>query len=271
MRKMEAKILTIDGKEKGKIELPEQFKEPVREDIIKRVVLAIQSHKRQKYGSDPRAGLKQSAKLSKRRRAYRGSYGFGISRTPRKILTRRGTRFGWVGAVSPNTVGGRRAHPPKAEKNWREEVNDKERKKAIRSAIAASNILELVKKRHKIGNIEIPIILENKFESLNKTKEVKEVLNKIGLEKELERAKEKKIRSGRGKMRNRPYKRKVGPLVSIGQDKGISKSCRNIAGIDVVNVKDLNVSLLAPGTQPGRLIIWTENAIKELKDKNLFM
>ena len=73
--------------------------------------------------------MKQSAKLSKRRRAYRGSYGFGISRTPRKILSKRGRRLGWVGAVAPNTVGGRRTHPPKAEKIWREEINTKERRK----------------------------------------------------------------------------------------------------------------------------------------------
>ncbi len=268
---MKAKILDLTGKETGEIELPEQFNESVREDLIKRAVLAIQSHKRQAYGSDPEAGMKQSAKLSKRRKSYRGSYGFGISRTPRKILSRRGTRFGWVGAVAPNTVGGRRSHPPKAEKNWREEINTKERRKAIRSAISASVNLDLVNKRHNIEKTNVPLVLDNKFESLKKTKEVMDVLNNLGLKIELERASRKKIRCGKGKMRNRPYKRKIGPLVSIGKDQGIINSCKNIAGVQVVNVKDLNAELLAPGTQPGRLVIWTENAIKSLKENKLFM
>ena len=84
--------------------------------LIKRAVLTLQNNKRQRYGANPEAGKKVSAALSKRRRKYRGSYGHGISRVPRKILSRRGTSMNWQGAFAPGTVGGRRAHPPKAEK-----------------------------------------------------------------------------------------------------------------------------------------------------------
>ena len=55
-----------------------------------------------------------------------------MARTPRK------NGGGGRGAEAPNTVGGRRAHPPKAEKEWELKINSKERKKAFRSALAAT-------------------------------------------------------------------------------------------------------------------------------------
>ena len=104
---MELKILSPQNAEVGKKKLPKQFEEPVRADLIKRAVEAIQSHNRQQYGADPRAGLKHSADLSKRRRKYRGSYGHGISRVPRKITSRRGDQFNWTAAIVPGVVIGR--------------------------------------------------------------------------------------------------------------------------------------------------------------------
>ena len=113
--------------------LPTQFDERVRPDIVKRAVLSIQSKNRQPYGADPEAGLKHVTRLNQRNNAFRGQKGKGMSRVPRKALLARGEQFYWVGAESPNTVGGRRAHPPKAEKDFTEEINKKERRKAIRS------------------------------------------------------------------------------------------------------------------------------------------
>lgn len=94
------KIPIKDGKaaKVGEIELPAQFTEPVREDLIAKVFKALATNGRMAYGADVRAGMKYAATLSRRRRKYRGSYGLGISRVPRKILSRRGTRFNWVGA-----------------------------------------------------------------------------------------------------------------------------------------------------------------------------
>ena len=120
------KIKNLEGKDAGELKLPKQFEEAVNPDLIQRAVLAVQSSRRQKYGVYPEAGKNVSAKLSRRRRDYRGSYGAGISRIPRKILSRNGTRMNWVGALAPGTVGGRRAHPPKAEKNWVKKINKKD-------------------------------------------------------------------------------------------------------------------------------------------------
>ena len=87
---MELKIINAENKEVGKQKLPEQFEEEIRPDMIKRAVEAVQANKRQQYGSDPRAGKKTAARLSRRRRDYKGAYGKGLSRVPRKTMTRRG-------------------------------------------------------------------------------------------------------------------------------------------------------------------------------------
>src|SRR3989338_2136843 len=144
---MKLEILDSTKNKVGDINLPNQFNEEVRPDLIKRAVLSIQSHKRQPYAPTATAGKRSSAKLSRRRKNYRGSYGFGISRVPRKIMTRRGTRMNWVGAFAPGTVGGRKAHPPKTEKIWWKKINEKERLKAIRSAIAATASKQIITKR----------------------------------------------------------------------------------------------------------------------------
>jgi large subunit ribosomal protein L4e len=265
---MKAKICTNKGEKGKEINLPKQFSEEIRTDLIKRAVLAIQANKRQPYGGFLRAGLDYSATLSRRRRDYRGSYGKGISRVPRKVMVRRGTQFIYTGAVISGTVGGRRAHPPKSEKVWEQKINKTERRKAIRSAIAATLDKELIKERgHKF--IEVPIIIE-KLEDIQKTKDLKQLLIKLGLEKELERSSKKKIRSGKGKIRGRKYKTAVGPLMVIEKNSPIVKAASNLAGFDVCTVDSLNAELLAPGTYPGRLTIWSLASIEKLEKDNLY-
>jgi large subunit ribosomal protein L4e len=268
---MKLKILSKENNETGSVELPTQFSEEIRTDIIKKAVHAIQANRRQPYGSDPRAGMKSSAKLSRRRRDYKTSYGHGISRVPRKILSARGSRFNWVGAFAPGTVGGRRAHPPKAEKQWDKKINTKERRKAIRSAMSATMLKDIVQKRgHKVPN-NYPFIIDKSFEDLTKTEEVKKILYLLGLNEELERVSERKIRSGKGKMRGRKYKTKIGPLVVVSGPCNLQKAARNIPGIDVRSVKSVNAELLAPGADVGRLTLWTDSAIEKIKKENLFM
>jgi len=267
---MKLTIYDVKGSKKGEKEMPSQFGESVRIDLITRAVLSLLSKARVAYGSKETAGKRHSAHLTKRRRKYRGSYGYGISRVSRKILSRSGTRFSWVGAVAPGTVGGRRAHPPKPYKNFGEEINVKERRKAIRSAISATLNKDLVISRgHKISD-NYPFILSSDFETLKKTKEIKEAFEKLNLKDELERVKEKKIRAGRGKMRNRKYKRKVGPLLVVAHTCPLMKSSQNL-NIDVVDVRSLNANRLAPGTVPGRLTLFTETAIDILNKEKLFM
>ena len=268
---MKLPIYDVSSKKIGEMNLPAQFSEGIRQDIISRAVLAIRSNKRHPHGASPDAGKRASAEISKRRRRYRGSYGHGISRSPRKILSRRGTRMFWVGAFAPNTVGGRRAHPLKAEKNWSIKINTKERRKAIRSAISATVLRDLVKKRGHIVPNNYPFALDAKFEELTKTKDVIDILNAIGLGKELERVEDKSIRSGKGKLRGRKYKSKKGPLiVVVSKDAKLIKAAANVPGIDIVDVKNLNAELLAPGEVPGRLTIWTSGAIEMLEKEKLF-
>ncbi|MBS3105652.1 50S ribosomal protein L4 [Candidatus Woesearchaeota archaeon] len=267
---MKLDILDSSNNKIGEIKLPRQFDEEYRPDLIQRAVLAIQSHKRQAYAASESAGKRASAKLSRRRRDYRGSYGIGISRVPRKIMTRRGTRMNWVGAFAPGTVGGRRAHPPKSEKIWWKKINKKEKAKAIRSAIAATIMKDVVSERGHLIPSSYPFILDDKFELMNKTKEVIETFNRIGLENELERVKEKKIRAGKGKSRGRKYKKKKGPLIVVSKLDKLSRAVANIPGIDVVDVKSLNTELLAPGAKAGRLVLWTAAAVNILEKENLF-
>jgi len=267
---MEIRILSLQNKEIGKKVLPQQFDEALRTDLIKRAVEAIQSHKRQPYGADSEAGKKVSASLSRRRRNYRGSYGYGISRVPRKIMSRRGTRFNWEGAFAPGTVGGRRAHPPKSEKDWFKKINKKERKKAIRSALSAVIIANLVKKRGHYIPDSYPFIIENKFEELKKTKDVKEALLSLGFKDELERAGKKKIRAGKGKIRGRKYRTKKSFLIVVSKKCSLINAANNISGIDVIKVRDLNCEALAPGTIPGRVTLFTEDSIDILNKNKLF-
>lgn len=267
---MKLKIIDSENKVIGEKDLPSQFNEILRPDLIKRAVHALQANRRQPYGASEDAGKRHSAYLSKRRRAYRGTYGIGQSRTPRKVMTRRGTRFFYVGAFAPQTVGGRRAHPPKAEKIWKKKINKKEKKKAIRSAIAATIVQEVVKARGHLFPDNYPFIIESKIEQINKTKNLKIILKKIGLKEELTRTKKKKVRAGKGKLRGRKYKKKIGPLLVVSKECNLLKSGKNIPGVDVVKVQNLNAEVLAPGAKPGRLTLWSKDAIELLEKKNLF-
>ncbi len=268
---MMLKIINKENKENGSIELPVQFNEEIRQDIVKRAVLALHANNRQAYGVDSRAGLKHSARVSKRRRDYRGCYGQGISRVPRKVMSRRGTRMNWVGAKISGTRGGRRAHGPKAEKKWGQKINKKENRKAIRSALAAVMIKEMVEERGHNVPENYPFIIDDDFEKIKKTKEVSDILTELGFANELIRSEEKKVRAGKGKARSRKYKRKKGILLVVKDKCELTKSAKNIAGTDIVTVKELNAELLAPGADMGRISLFTKSAIEALNKDKLFM
>ncbi len=268
---MELKVFKKEGTETSNVKLPAQFDEVVRQDLIKRAVLSVQANKRQRYGNKPGAGMRHSATLSRRRRDYKGSYGAGISRVPRKVLSRRGTRFNWVGAEAPGTVGGRRAHGPIAEKIFSQKLNDKERKKAIRSALAATIDYDIVKSRgHKIPE-SYPFVLSSEFESLDKTAEFAKAFKILGLGEEMIRSATKTIRAGKGKLRNRRYKRRVGPVIVVSSNARALVTAKNLAGFTVIKVSDLNAEILAPGCHFGRAALFTENALAEMAEKKLFI
>jgi len=255
MAKISAKLFDLQGKVKEKIRLPKVFQTPVRPDVIKRAVLAIQSHRFQPQGRDPMAG--------KRTTAESRGVGLGMARIPRtKGPVGRG-------ALAPGTVGGRAAHPPVAEKKIRKKIPKKERQLAIRSAIAATADKKTVASRgHVIDDVpDLPLIVVDELQKLKKTKQVEEALLQLGVMPDIYRVREsRKIRAGKGKLRGRRIKQAVGPLIVIDEDEGIREAARNIPGVDVVRVKDLNAELLAPGTHPGRLTIWTSSAIRRLDE-----
>jgi|SRR3989344_432227 len=258
-------VYAKDGSKQSSVDLPLVFSERVREDVISRAVLAHYSRERQAFGSSPLAGKKHSVDLSKRRRDYRGVYGHGISRVPRKILSRSGTRFNWVGAFSPGCVGGRNAHPPKAEKIWEQKINKKERRLAIRSAIAATADKTVVAARGHLFK-EVSCVLDDACEALAKTSEVLSLFEVLGFGPELERVAERSIRAGRGTMRGRRYKTKVGPLVVVSKNCPLVKAASGISGVEVVTVDRLHAAALAPGCVPGRLTVWTASAMAKLKE-----
>jgi len=251
-------VYDLDGKAVGRVKVPKVFQTPIRPDVIKRAVLAIQTHRLQPQGRDVMAGKRTSAE----------SWGarHGVSRVPR-VKGSRYPRAG-QGAFAPMTVGGRAAHPPKVEKVIRKEINKKERRLAIRSAIAATAVKELVAKRgHVVDEVKnFPLVVDDALEDLERTRDVKEVFKNLGLWPDVERASERKVRAGKGKMRGRRLKKRKGPLIVVSKDGGIFKAARNLPGVDVVLVKDLNAELLAPGTHPGRLTVWTKSAFTALDE-----
>jgi len=216
----------------------------------------------------PLAGQQYSAsgKLNHRRNVWKSQYKRGISRVPRKIMTRRGSQFIWIGATAPFTRGGRRAHPPKilsmlSKKN----INKKEMNLALVSAISATaNEKQLKRKYSTLKNKEVknlPFVVEEKFLSL-KAKEIMNSLKKILDENLLDIALRKRcVRSGKGKMRGRKYKKNAGVLIVTGNSEKLRGKM-----FETKNVNSLSVTDLAKGGQ-GRLTIYTENAISELNKK----
>jgi large subunit ribosomal protein L4e len=248
--------------------LPSQFDERVRPDIVKRAALSIKSKNRQSYGAEEDAGLKHVTRWRNRRRSYRSRKGKGRARSPRKIQVARGMQLHGDGAEAPNTRGGRRAHPPKPEKDFEEDINDKERRKGIRSAIAATSDEELVTEHHNYSG-ELPIKAEG-LEDIQKTSELKEELEDLGLDEELDRCSEKKVRAGRGKSRGRKYRRKRGPLVVVAEDEGVIQAGNNIPGVEVSLVDQLNAEKLSMGARPGRLTVWSQKALDKMEEERLF-
>jgi large subunit ribosomal protein L4e len=128
----------------------------------------------------------------------------------------------------------------------------------------------LVEERGHIVN-DYPLIIESKCEEISKTKEAMALLKSLGLGDELKRTEEKKVRAGKGKLRGRKYKTKVGPLFVVSKECKLIDAVKNIPGIDVEIVQNLNADLLAPGGKIGRATIYSEDSILRLQKEKLFM
>jgi large subunit ribosomal protein L4e len=190
----------------------------------------------------------------------------GMSRLPREK-----TAGGGLGKVRrvPHATGGRRAHPPKTEKDYSKKINRKEYDLAFKSAVAATTRREVVSERGHIipQEKDLPIVVEDSIQDVRKTKELSSVLNALGLSHELERTRDVKVLSGRKRMRGRGSRRqKKGVLIVVASDAGIRKAGSGIPGVNVETVKSLNIEDLAPGTHPGRLVVWSKSAVENMGD-----
>ena len=260
-------LYSLDGKVKKQIDLPAVFSTRFRPDVIRRAVTSARANRRQPYGPSPNAGMRHAVST--------WGKGRGAARVQR--LTQ-----GRTGAESPPNVGGRRAHPPRPERDWSEKINKKERLLALRSALAAIGRTDMVRARgHKFADdMTVPLVLTDDFEDLFDkiakdyektgerpayTKETIKVLNALGLEEEMKRARDGvHVRAGRGKMRGRRLKKPKSILFVVSDIKKIRRCVGNIPGIDIVTPERLNVELLAPGGDPGRLTVFTEKALETL-------
>ncbi len=256
---MKATLYSPTGEKKSQVELPKVFETPIREDIVSKYHEAFKWAAKQPYSSAPRAGLRQSAAgtISHKRHDWKGHYGKGISRAPRKTMWRRGTQFYWVGATVPGARGGRKAHAPKGYIE-NKKINRKEVKLAFSSAFASTAHLELIKQRYstmeKIS--EAPFVIESLPQ---KTKSLNGVISKIFSNHESLAFKEKKVRAGKGKSRGRKYKSNAGVLIVVAKDEN-----KTFKGFNIVPVAEVKISDLYP---LGRLTLYTQKALLELGGK----
>lgn len=259
---MKAQIISLDGEKLGEIELPTIFSAKIREDIIKKVFEAEKTM--QPYGPNPKSGRKHSASgiIRHLRHAWKGGYGHGKSRVPRKVMWRRGTQFYWIGAEVSGARGGRQAHPPKmVHMLEQKKINKKELELAFASGFAGSAKADLIKKRYsRLEGKEVknlPFVIELKKDI--KTKELVAGLEKILGKLFLIALPEKKVRAGKGKLRNRKYKKNAGLLIITGDKEQIKTKIIESKKLGEVSVSDLYPL--------GRLILYTKEAIIELGDK----
>jgi len=244
--------LDIEGKPTGEISLPTVFETRLRLDIIQKASIAQQSHRFQPQGRNLMAG--------KRTTAEGFGVGRGISRVPR--IGGHGPLSG-TAAFAPGTVGGRMAFPPVTAKKIAKQINRKERRLALRSAIAATASDEIVRQRgHKFDQERrLPLVVNDEVEKLSKSSQAKHFLSAVGVWDDVLRVRRsKRIKSGR-------RVHAVGPLIVVGDDKTARKALRNFEGVSVIRADELSVELLAPGTHPGRLTIWSESAVKKIAEK----
>ena len=96
---------------------------------------------------------------------------------------------------------------------------------------------------------EIPLVVDDSSESITKTSKAVQILKSIGAYEDAEKAKDSKnVRRGKGKMRNRRYVNRKGPLVIYGTDNGIAKAFRNLPGVDTAPVSALNLLQVSAAT-----------------------
>merc|ERR1712002_433264 len=250
-------VHNLEGKPIRLVSLPKVYNAPVRQDLVNRIHTEVRKNNRMPHGVSEKAGHQTSAE----------SWGTGraVARIPR--VRGGGTHRSGQGAFGNMCRGG---HMFGAKKVWRRihrKVNIREKRYAVVSAIAASGSPALVMaKGHQINRIrEVPLVVEDKLESIKKTKDAVSFLKKHKAWSDIVRVyKSRHNRAGKGKLRNRRKVQRKGPLIIYAKNEGVTLAFRNIPGVDTICVDKLNLLRLAPGGRVGRFCIWSEGAFKML-------
>ncbi len=259
---MKTKLFNKSGKSTKEIELPKNFSSKIRSDILAKVFEAQKGIYSQAYGAKKGAGAGYSASgiLKHKRHDWKSAYNKGISRIPRKIMSRSGSSFNWIGATVSSTRGGRRPHAPRPEKNPFLKINKNELRIALNSALTGTFDKDSLSSKYS-GTVESGFVFDAAILDL-KSKEFFTILKTLFGENANKVLKVKKKRSGIGKTRGRKYKQSSGLLFVVASSEKMSRK-----GIAVVPVSELKISDLAPNGEPGRIACYTEKAIKEIGEK----
>lgn len=244
------------GESSGNTTLPAVFTTPIRPDVVAFVHKCMNKNNRQAYAVSAKAGHQTAAE----------SWGTGraVARIPR--VPGGGTQRAGQAAFGNMCRKGRMFAPTKTWRKWHKKINVGQRRYATASALAASALPALVMARgHRISGIsEVPLVVSD-LEAITKTSAAVKALETLGAYADVQKVKDsKRLRAGIGKIRNRRFTQRRGPLVVYNNDEGVTKAFRNIPGVEICQVSRLNLLQLAPGGHLGRFIIWSQSAFDEL-------
>ncbi|CAJ1954442.1 unnamed protein product [Cylindrotheca closterium] len=250
-------VFSLSGDKAGETPLPAVMTAPLRPDIVQFVHTNMNKNNRQAYAVSIRAGKQVSA----------SSWGTGraVARIPR--VGGGGTSRSGQGAFGNMCRGGRMFAPTKTWRKWHRKINTTQKQYAVASALAATAVPALVMARgHAVDEVpEIPLVVDTSIEATKKTSVAKDVLAAIGALDDVEKAGDsKQIRAGKGKMRNRRYTMRRGPLIIYKSNDGVEHAFRNLPGVELCCVDRLNLLQLAPGGHMGRFCVWSQAALEAL-------
>ncbi len=239
------------------VAMPAVLLAPIRPDVVHDVHKDMAKNNRQAYSVSWMAGMQTPG--------HSWGTGRAVARIPR--VPGGGTSRSGQGAFGNMCRGGRMFAPNRVWRKWHFKVNKNQRRYALASALAASALPSLVMARgHQIEEVaEVPLVVSDDIQGIQKTADAVKLLKQLDVYDDVEKVKNsKKLRRGLGKLRDRRYTMRKGPLIIYSRDDGCVKAFRNIPGVELADVSRLNLLDLAPGGHLGRLCIWSESAFAAL-------
>ena len=131
---------------------------------------------------------------------------------------------------------------------------------AALSPIHGGLIVTLQRSRSSAGaalplSVAVITLLQASISLQHVTPYCEHLCDMAGADADAEKARDSRnIRRGKGKMRNRRYTTRKGPLVVYSEDSGIVRAFRNIPGVDVARVDRLNLLQVTVGLSASLLL-----------------